>query len=145
MERFNVYLLIDKNSGVPMTAQIIDQIKYLVVSGGLAPGEQIPSVRGLAAELKVNPTTVARVYRQLESEEIIQTRRGLGTFVAQHRSSFTLTEKRWRLRPELRKLVVEAGRIGLSYEELIHLLEEEIEQISSLQKGKKVNHGGANK
>ena len=78
-----MYININHNSGVPISEQIIDQIKYLAVSGALEGNQKIPSVRGLASQLKLNPTTVARVYRQLEAEEIIFTQRGKGTFIAQ--------------------------------------------------------------
>jgi GntR family transcriptional regulator len=124
-----MYLSIDHNSGVPVSAQIVDQVKYLAVSGQLRPGERIPSVRGLAAQLKINPTTVARVYRQLEAEEIIYTHPGRGAFIARKRSALTLEEKRRRLEPTVRSLVVEAGRIDLNYSELINMLRSEISEI----------------
>lgn len=125
-----MYLTINHNSGVPVSGQIIDQIKYLVVCGQLKPGDPLPSVRGLAAQLKLNPTTVARVYRQLEAEEIIYTHPGHGVFVAHRRSALTLEEKRRRVRSGIRDLVVEAGRIGLDYEELLRLLGKEIRDVS---------------
>jgi GntR family transcriptional regulator len=124
-----MYLQIDHNSGVPVSAQIIDQVKYLVVSGHLAPGTQIPSVRALATELKLNPTTVARVYQQLEADEIIYTQQGRGTFIARKRSALTLAEKRDRVRGQLRALVVESARVGLDFGELLRLLEQEIHTI----------------
>ncbi len=130
-----MYLTINHNAGVPVTTQIIDQIKYLVVSKRLHPGEQIPSVRGLAADLKLNPTTVARAYRQLETDEIIYTQRGRGTFIAHKRSALTLEEKRRRLRGDIRKLVVEAARIDLDYEELLSLIEQEIDEVDAGEEG----------
>jgi GntR family transcriptional regulator len=133
LEEIILYLSIDHNSGVPVSQQIIEQVKYLVIGGQLPPGEKLPSVRGLAAQLKINPTTVARVYRQLEAEEIIYAQAGRGAFVAQKRSVLTLTEKRRRLRGEIRRLVVESGRIGLDYSELVKLLEEEIKKINRLE------------
>ena len=126
-----MYFTIDHNSGVPVTTQIIDQIKYMVVSSRIRGGEQIPSVRGLASELKLNPTTVARAYRQLEAEEIIFTQRGRGTFIAHKRSALTKEEKRRKLRGAIRKLVVEAGRIDLAYDELVKMIEAEINDIAS--------------
>jgi len=124
-----MYLTIEHNSGVPISAQIVAQVKYLVVSGKLKPGERIPSVRALATELKVNPTTVARIYRQLEAEEIICTQPGRGTFITQGRSSLTLTEKRRQIAAKVRELVVESGRINLDFEELRKLVEMEIGRI----------------
>lgn len=130
-----MYLKIDHSSGVPVSAQIVEQIKYLVVSGNLKPGERIPSVRGLATELKLNPTTVARVYRQLEAEEIIFSQPGRGTFIAHRRSALTAGEKRSRVAGGIRKIVVEAGRIGLGYDELVDLVEEEIRRIEQEGEG----------
>ena len=124
-----MYLTIEHNSGVPISAQIVAQIKYRVISGQLQPGERIPSVRALAKDLKLNPTTVARIYRQLEAEQIICTQPGKGTFIRQMRSSLTLTEKRRQLTGNVRELVVEAGRIDLDFEELRRLLEQEINRI----------------
>lgn len=126
-----MHLTIDYHSGVPVSAQIVDQIKYLVVAGRLAPGEQIPSVRALAATLKLNPTTVARVYNQLESEGVIFTQPGRGTFIAPRRPGLTLDEKRRRLQGAVRALVVEAGRLGLGYDELLRLLTREIDAIQT--------------
>lgn len=124
-------LTIDYHSGVPVTVQIIEQVKYLAVSGRLAPGEQIPSVRALAAQLKLNPTTVARVYNQLESENVIVTQPGRGAFIASRRPGLTLEEKRRRLQGTIRQLVVEAGLIGLAYDELQRLLARQIEAIQN--------------
>jgi GntR family transcriptional regulator len=124
-----MYLTIEHNSGVPVSAQIVAQVKYLVISGQLKPGERIPSVRALATDLKLNPTTVARIYRQLEAEEIICTQAGRGTFITQGRSSLTLAEKRRQIAARVRELVVESGRIDLGYDELRKLVDIEIARI----------------
>lgn len=129
-----MYLKIDYNSGVAVSAQIVAQIKYLVVRGELRPGERMPSVRALASQLKLNPTTVARIYRQLEAEELIVTRPGSGTFIAQGRSGLTLAEKRRKLSGKVRELVVEAGRIDLDYDQLQKLLEIEIGKLERKEK-----------
>lgn len=129
-----MYLSIEHNSGVPVSAQVIDQVKYLVVSGALPPGERIPSVRALAQELKLNPTTVARIYRQLEAEGIIYTQRGSGTFIANAATGLTLAEKRRQVSRRVRELVVEAGRIGLDFQELLKLVEREISKIRQSEK-----------
>ena len=124
-----MYININHNSGVPISEQIVDQIKYLAVSGALEGNQKIPSVRGLASQLKLNPTTVARVYRQLEAEEIIFTQRGKGTFIAPRRSGLTGEEKERRLEGDIRKLVVEAGRLDLDFDDLLVLIAREIEQL----------------
>ncbi|MBT4821274.1 MAG: GntR family transcriptional regulator [Lentisphaerae bacterium] len=130
-----MYLSIDHNSGVSISAQISDQIKYLVVSGALQAGEQIPSVRELARRLKLNPTTVARIYRRLEAEEIIYTQAGRGTFITRERSGLTAAEKRRRLSGKVRDLVVECGRIGMDYADLLKLVDEEIRKIEGSASG----------
>ncbi len=92
-----MYFTIDHHSGVPVSAQIIQQLKYRVVSGALPPGERLPSVRALAEQLKVNPTTIARVYRQMESEGVIFTQTGSGTFISGRPPGLTQAEQRRRL------------------------------------------------
>ena len=126
-----IYLKIDHNAGVPVSAQMLEQIKYQAVSGALAQGARVPSVRALAAELKLNPTTVARVYQQLEAEGVFQTQRGRGTYIAPRRAAYTAAERRRRLAPLIRNLVVEAGQLGVGFDELLALLEGEIEAITS--------------
>ena len=126
-----IYLQIDHNAGIPVSAQMAEQIKYQVVSGTLAPGVKVPSVRALAAELKLNPTTVARVYQQLEAEGVFQTERGRGTFIASRRPAYTRAEQRRRLAPLIRSLVVECGYLGLEYEALLALVAEEIDGIAA--------------
>jgi len=72
---------VDPRSGVPLYLQLIEQIKRAVALGSLAPGEQLPTVKALALELTVNPNTVARVYRELERDGVIDTSPGRGSFV----------------------------------------------------------------
>ncbi len=72
---------VDPRSGVPLYLQIIDQIKRSVALGVLAAGEQLPTVKQLALDLTINPNTVARAYRELERDEVIETAVGRGSFV----------------------------------------------------------------
>ena len=74
-------LTIDSRSGVPIYLQIIEQVKRSVAIGVLAPGEQLPTVKQLALDLTVNPNTVARAYRELERDDVIETAPGRGSFV----------------------------------------------------------------
>ena len=124
-----MYFTIDHHSGVPVSTQIIEQLKYRVVSGALGPGEKLPSVRALAEQLSLNATTVARVYRQLEAEGIIYTHTGSGTFVAGRAPGLTQAEQRRRLSPQIRQLVVEAGRLGADYDRLLAWISAEIDRI----------------
>ena len=75
-------LHISSHDGVPIYLQIVNQVKYLVASGRLEPGEELPPIRTLAEQLLINPNTVARAYRELEASGIIETRGRNGTFVA---------------------------------------------------------------
>jgi len=74
-------LKLDFRSSEPVTGQICEQIRLLILSGQLRPGDQLPTVRQLAADLRVNFNTVARAYRQLDEEGLISTQHGRGTFV----------------------------------------------------------------
>ncbi len=72
---------VDPRSGVPLYLQLIEQITRAVALGSLAPGEQLPTVKALALDLTINPNTVARVYRELERDGVIETSPGRGSFV----------------------------------------------------------------
>jgi GntR family transcriptional regulator len=74
-------LTVDPRSGVPIYLQIIEQIKRSIALGVLQAGEQLPTVKQLAIDLTVNPNTVARAYRDLEREQVIETAPGRGSFV----------------------------------------------------------------
>ena len=77
---------VDPRSGVPLYLQLIEQVKRAVALGALAPGEQLPTVKALALDLTINPNTVARVYRELERDGIIETSPGRGSFVRSDRA-----------------------------------------------------------
>jgi len=72
---------LDFHSGIPIYIQLKEQIKYGVASGQLKPGMQLPTVRQLAVDLRINANTVSRVYSELEHEGLLATRKGKGTFV----------------------------------------------------------------
>ena len=70
------------SSGVPIYLQLMEQVKHAVETGALRPGEQLPGIRPLAEELVINPNTVAKAYRELEHEGVIELRHGAGAFVS---------------------------------------------------------------
>ena len=80
-------------SGVPIYLQLMEQVKHGVETGALRPGEQLPGIRPLAEELVINPNTVAKAYRELEHEGIIELRHGAGAFVAGNARAKKVTEK----------------------------------------------------
>ena len=77
----SVHLSLDFHSGVPIYLQIVEQIQELVLNGELIPGDQLPTVRQLAAEIRVNFNTVARAYRMLDEARLISTQQGRGTYI----------------------------------------------------------------
>jgi GntR family transcriptional regulator len=70
------------SSGVPIYLQLMEQVKHAIETGALKPGEQLPSIRPLAEELVINPNTVAKAYRELEHEGVLELRQGAGAFVS---------------------------------------------------------------
>jgi GntR family transcriptional regulator len=119
-----MYLRIEKGSAVPISRQIANQIATLCASGGLRPGERLPSVRELARELAVNQNTVLRVYERLCGEGLLEMRHGQGTFVAGRASKHRLAAHRSRLVDELRQVARQAVGLGLTADELHELLAE---------------------
>jgi GntR family transcriptional regulator len=117
-------LRIEKGSAVPISRQIADQIATLCVSGGVQPGERLPSVRELARELAVNQNTVLRVYERLCAEGLLEMRHGQGTFVAGRSSKHRMAAHRARIIDELRQIARQAVGLGLSSNELHELLAE---------------------
>lgn len=125
-------LIFDFSSGVPIYRQIIDQIKYLSVSGHLKPGDKIDSIRDLAANMKINPTTVMKAYTELMREGVIFQRRGQGCFISESISKFNDTEKARIIDEKARALVVEAIHLGYSDAEITEHIKK---VISSIRRG----------
>ncbi|HVP30114.1 MAG TPA: GntR family transcriptional regulator [Myxococcota bacterium] len=105
-------------SGLPLYRQLIQQIERLSAAGGLREGDPLPSVRELSRDLGVNPATVVRAYTELERAGLVETRRGLGTFVAKRGAGLQRAERVRRLRGAAEALVVEAHHLGLSEEDV---------------------------
>ncbi|HZD45208.1 MAG TPA: GntR family transcriptional regulator [Acidobacteriaceae bacterium] len=117
-------LRIHSGSGVPIYLQIEAQVKQAVAAGALVRDEAMPSIRQLAAELRVNPNTVARAYSNLEREGTIRTVPGGGTFVAARATGLVKSEKLRRVRPIATQLAVEAKQVELTRADTVRLLEE---------------------
>ena len=109
-------------SGEPIYIQLIRQIKHAIISGALAPDERLPTVRQLAAELVINPNTVARAYRQLEREGLLDSAPGRGTFVRMTPSGMRVDERRKRLHPYIESLIAEASVLGFTIDELVAMI-----------------------
>ncbi len=122
MPIFNV----DSKSPTPIYAQLDRSIRAAIATGTLQPGMQLPTVRQLAVDLAVNANTVARVYAQLERDGILETRRGVGTFVREAPTpQAARTHRERELRELIRRFVGDAAMLGFTLAELITQLRQE--------------------
>src|SRR4029079_3071646 len=109
--------------GVPIYQQIVNQIKYLVSSGRLTAGEELPPIRTLAEKLVINPNTVARAYRELESAGIVEKRRTAGTYVTDQGSPLPRRERLKILSERIDALLAEARQMDIACEDVVKLTE----------------------
>lgn len=115
---------IEKASGIPITRQILDQVRTQCATGALRPGDQLPSVRQLAMDLAVNQNTVLRVYERLEAEGFIERRHGSGTFVSERTRRNPMKREHSQLKIEAGMLVSHADALGLGREEVHDLIDD---------------------
>ena len=108
--------------GVPIYLQIVNQVKYLVSSGRLAAGEELPPIRALAEQLLINPNTVARAYRELESAGVVEKRRTTGTYVSGGASPLARRERLKILGRRVDALLAEARQMDVSLDDVIDLV-----------------------
>jgi GntR family transcriptional regulator len=126
-----VIFRVHSGSGVPIYLQIEAQVKQAVAAGALTRDEAMPSIRQLAAELRVNPNTVARAYSNLEREGTIRTVPGGGTFVAARAAGLVKSEKLRRVRPIAMQLAVEAKQVELTAADTVRLVKEAWEMLDT--------------
>lgn len=115
-------LEIDHHSGVPIYRQVIEQIRQQIMAGRLSEGEQLMSVRDLAAQLRVNPMTISKAYAMLEVEGLVERRRGIGLFAAKLRKDKKAHTKALLLEEILRKAAVTAVQLGIPEEKAGEML-----------------------
>jgi GntR family transcriptional regulator len=125
-------LTIDPTGAVPVSEQIAEQIRFAIATGRLEADEKLPSVRGLAKDLLVNPNTVAKVYRDLEREGILRTRPGSGAFVAEGAAD--------SCREESKRVVTDALQSGVEKGVAAGMKAKEIRDLVSDCLGKAANH-----
>jgi len=129
-----IHLQVDPHSGVPVYRQMMDQVKYSVASGGLRPGDQLPSVRDLAHALSINPTTVVKAYTELQHERVIELKHGKGAFIATGAPKISEREREALLRRQARQMAVEASQLGVAGVVVLRILKEEMEALKGEQK-----------
>jgi GntR family transcriptional regulator len=121
-----MFTRIDSRSPTPLYAQIADRIRVAVASGELTSGSDLPSVRALAAKLRVNPATVVQAYRELEREGLVEMRQGAGTFIADIANGTRERERSAAARRFVRQMLTESARLGLSPADLRVALDHEL-------------------
>ena len=125
---------LDPTSPVPLYLQIAEQVRRLVALGALRPGEKLPTVREIAVRSRVNRNTAARAIQHLESEGIVRTRVGQGTFVQDGIRRVERAERDAALDEKLDRLVFEAHGLGVSPGDLGYRLERRVEAFRSRQR-----------
>jgi GntR family transcriptional regulator len=139
-------LRISASSGVPVYLQIEQQIRQSIASGLLCAGDALPSTRKLAAELRINPNTVARAFQNLERSGAIRTVPGGGTYVAALPESGLLkAEKLRRIKPLASQLAVEGTQLRLAAEDLHKQLDGALAELHRTQRVRKIVEDGEDK
>jgi GntR family transcriptional regulator len=128
-------LHISTSDGLPIYLQIVNQVKYLVASGRLASGEELPPIRTLAQELVINPNTVARAYRELELVGVVEKRRTAGTYVSATGSPLARRERVRILTERIDALLAEARQMNIDVDAVIDLMRQR-DQIMQTQEEK---------
>ena len=118
----SITFTLDPKSGVPYYKQIILQIEMAISDGRFVSGDQLPTVRGLAVDLRINPNTVARAYNELEIRGIVTTQQGTGTFISDKTINLTEVERERILAGITREFIAKARSYGFSREELVAFL-----------------------
>jgi GntR family transcriptional regulator len=119
-----VDITINLTDGVPIYRQIVNQVKYLVASGLLQPGEELPPIRTLALQLKVTPNTIVKAYDELEMSGVVHKRRGSGTFVSERRPQLALRERRRVIEQRIDALLAEAHQLNFTTDDILRMVRE---------------------
>ncbi|HSL44280.1 MAG TPA: GntR family transcriptional regulator [Anaerolineales bacterium] len=127
MPNRKLILHIDFRSGLPIYTQIVNQVQSQIVSGGLKPGDQLPTVRALAEELRVNFNTVARAYRILDEARIISTQQGRGTYITEiPPPKVTERLRRKSLEALTQRYINEAIQLNFSKDEIVEMVNDQL-------------------
>ncbi len=119
-----MFLKVDHSSGVPIYRQIMEQIKYSIARGALQAGDQLPAIRQLSLELQVNPNTVVKAYSELEHGQVIETRRGMGTFISDKKIAISKDGKMEIISKLVERLVVEAVQLEVDEDDIHQMITE---------------------
>lgn len=120
--------------GVPIYRQIVNQVKYLVASGLLQAGEELPPIRTLALQLTVTPNTIVKAYDELERSGVVDKRRGSGTFVSDGRQHLALRARRRIIEQRIDGLLAEAHQLNFDTDEILRMLRDRRAAMESVEK-----------
>jgi GntR family transcriptional regulator len=115
---------LDPKSGVPYYKQVILQVEMAIADGRLITGAQLPTVRSLAGDLKINPNTISHAYRELENNGIVKTQQGTGTFISEKEIEISPMEREKILASLTREFIIKANSYGIDMNQVINYLEE---------------------
>lgn len=118
-----INFILDPKNGVPLYRQIIDQIRFGIASGQLKTGEQLPTVRALAVELKINLNTIAKAYKELEIQSVLESHQGTGTFISSTKFELNHEERTKKLTDFCGEFLAVTSAYGFSKKEIIEKLE----------------------
>jgi GntR family transcriptional regulator len=122
-------LELDFRSGIPIYIQVVEHIKRLLVGGTLKPGDQLPTVRAMAQELRVNFNTIARAYRILDDSGVISTQQGRGTYIMEMPPpEVSENIRREALRDLTHRYLADANRLGNTSQEILEVLVDQVEK-----------------
>jgi GntR family transcriptional regulator len=119
-----MHIHISSSDGVAIYLQIVNQIKYLVASARLTPGTELPPIRLLAERLLINPSTVARAYRELEMAGVVEKRRTAGTYISDQGSPLARRERLKILADRVDALLAEARQMKIGVDDVYKLIEQ---------------------
>lgn len=120
---------LNPSSGTPLYLQLMEQVKHAVEIGELQPGDKLPTIRKLAEDLVMNPNTIARAYRELEHEDVVQVKHGLGVFIAE--SVVSRAKVMRRAQTILQSALERLALLQLSEGEIRRLVENELTLLRS--------------
>ncbi len=115
---------LDPKSGVPFYKQVILQVEMAIADNRISQGDQLPTVRSLAVDLRINPNTVARAYNELEIRGIVNTQQGTGTFISDKKIELSSVERERIMAEITRPFLVKAGSYGFTTKDIIEYLQE---------------------
>ena len=110
-------------SGVPIYLQLMEQVRHAVETGALREGEQLPGIRKVAEDLVINPNTVAKAYRELEHEGVVELRQGAGAFIAANGAGKAQLDRMRKAASVIENVIEKLSAMGLTEEEIRRLFE----------------------